>query len=368
MTGLLHAFDFLAKGASEPVAPMVILFGNEPFLRRLVLAELQMRLAGDADDASAAMYDGGKIEWRDCYDELATVSLFGGGGPRLVVIDPADDFITKNRERLEDYAAAAKKNSVLVLTADTLPSNTRLYKAVAESHLLIECRPPERAAGKKKVLDEGKLVKWLVSWAKKQHRVVLESAAAAWLVETVGPQLGMLDQDIAKLALFVDEGQSISLELAKEAIGGWREMTTWELMDAAADGNAMEALRQLDRVLQAGEHPAALFGQMSWALRRFAAATRIYQRSERQKQRMTLRDALLQAGFRPWPKEALAQAERQLKQLGRQRAAGLYRALLEIDLQIKGSHSHADRARYALEQLVLRMAGEQNTLAAPLRR
>jgi hypothetical protein len=42
--------------------------------------------------------------------------------------------------------------------------------------------------------------------------------------------------------------------------------------------------------------------------------------------------------------------------LGRQRAGQLYRWLLELDLALKGSHSQEDRARWALEELVLRMA------------
>jgi len=356
MTGLIHAFDFLAKPNAAAIPPLAIVFGNEPFLRRLVLAELQMQISGDDEEAFAAAYDGGKIEWRDVHDELSTASLFGGGGPRLVVVDPADDFISRNRDRLETYAESAGSKSVLVLSADSLPSNTRLYKAAAAGQMLIECRPPERAAGKKKVLDEGKLTKWLVSWAKKQHRVKLAQEAAAWMVDTIGVNLGLLDQEIAKLALFVEGDEPITPQLAQEVIGGWREMPTWELMDAAAGGNAAAALRQLDRVLQAGEHPAALFGQMSWALRRFAAATRIYQRGERQNQRVSLRDALLAAGFRQWPKDALSNAERQLKQLGRERAAAMYRALLEIDLSIKGSHSQPDRARWALEQLLLKLA------------
>jgi DNA polymerase-3 subunit delta len=356
MTGHIHAFDFLAKPSAEPVAPVCVVVGQETFLRRLVLGELQSLLIGEAEEGFAAEYDGSKIDWRDCYDELATVSLFGGGGTRLVVVDPADAFVTHNRERLEDYVSAAKKNSVLVLTVDSMPSNTRLYKAVAKAGMLIECRAPERAAGNKKVLDEGKLTKWLVSWAKKQHRVKLTPEAAAWLVETVGPQLGLLDQDIAKLALFVEAEEPITFKLAQEAIGGWKEMTTWELMDAIADGNAAEALRQLDRILQAGEHPVALYGQMAWSLRRFAAATRIYQRTVRQRQSITIRDALLAAGFRQWPKDALSKAERQLKQLGSQRAAGLHRLLLDLDLQLKGSHSHPARSRFALEQLLLRLS------------
>jgi len=128
------------------------------------------------------------------------------------------------------------------------------------------------------------------------------------------------------------------------------------LIDAAADGDAGEALKQLDRLLQAGEHPVALFGQISWSLRRFAAATRVYQEAERARRRILLRDALIQAGIPHWNKEGLERAESQLKQLGRGRAGRIYQWLLETDLALKGSHSNPHRARFILEQLFLRMA------------
>jgi DNA polymerase-3 subunit delta len=135
------------------------------------------------------------------------------------------------------------------------------------------------------------------------------------------------------------------------------------LIDAALDGQAAEALKQLDRLLQTGEHPLAMLGPIAWSLRRFAAATRAYERAERQRRPIALREALLQAGFRTWPAGALERAEGQLKQLGRQRAGALYRWLLEADLAIKGSHSSPERARFVLERLVLKMAKQ----AAPPR-
>jgi DNA polymerase-3 subunit delta len=127
-------------------------------------------------------------------------------------------------------------------------------------------------------------------------------------------------------------------------------------VDAAAAGDTAEALAQLDRLLHAGEHPLALLGPISWSLRRYAAATRIFERAERGGQRITLREALAQAGVRDWPAGALAAAEKRLMQLGRQRAGKLYRWLLEVDLALKGSHSQEDRARWALEQLLVRMS------------
>ena len=80
---------------------------------------------------------------------------------------------------------------------------------------------------------------------------------------------------------------------------------------------AAEALAQLDRLLHAGEHPLALVGSLSWSLRRYAAATRIFQQAERAGRKIPLREALTQAGFRDWPIGSVAAAEKRLMQLGR---------------------------------------------------
>ena len=138
------------------------------------------------------------------------------------------------------------------------------------------------------------------------------------------------------------------------AAGGRRSI--WDLVDAAAEGDAAAALTQLDRLLQSGEHPLALVGSLAWSLRRYAAATRIFPAIRTGGEKIPLREALSQAGVKDWPLGNLAAAEKRLIQLGRNRAGKLYRWLLELDLSLKGSHSQDDRARWALEQLLLRMS------------
>jgi DNA polymerase-3 subunit delta len=318
-------------------------------VRRIVL--------GKAEDAPVASYDCQERppDWRDVADELATVSLFGGGGPRLVVLQGAGGFVSANRDRLEDYVARPSKAGLLVLAVDDWPANTRLFKAVDATGLAIDCRPPQKG-GKSKDLDERAIVKWIAQWGKSQHGVSIGTDAAQLLLDLSGPSFGLLDQDLAKLALFAGGGQKVTPEMVQQIVGGWRTKTTWDLVDAAAAGDAGEALVQLDRLLQAGEHPLALVGSIGWSLRRYAAAVRVFEQAERRGERMQLRDALAQVGVRDWPMGALAASETRLKQLGRRRAGNLYRWLMELDLSLKGSHSHDDRARWALEQLILRMS------------
>ena len=358
MSGTIRVIDFLSTSTKAKVPRVCAVFGDEPFLKRLVLRELRERIVGADAEAAVASYDCQERlpDWRDVADELATASLFGGGGPRLVILERADAFVSANRPKLEDYAARPRATAVLILEVDDWPANTRLYKALDQSGLQIDCRPPQRQRGKNKEIDEAAIVNWIVGWAKAQHGLSLSADAGQTLLDLSGPVFGLLDQNLAKLALLVPAGANITPEQVQEIVGGWRSKTTWDLVDAAAGGEAGEALAQLDRLLHSGEHPLALVGSLSWSLRRYAAATRFFQQAERAGRKIPLREALAQAGVRDWPQGALAAAEKRLMQLGRHRAGRLYRWLLELDLALKGSHSQDDRARWALEQLVLRMA------------
>ena len=178
-----------------------------------------------------------------------------------------------------------------------------------------------------------RLTRWLSDWAKQTHKVQLSLAAAETLVELAEPELGLLDQKLAKLALMAGSDRKITPEMIERYVGGWRAKTTWEMLDLALDGNAPEALRQVDRLLSSGEVPIGLLGQISASLRRFAAATRLILRAEVAGRKLAVGSALQQAGVKPF---VLQKAERQIRRLGRQRGSQLYRWLLDTDLELKG--------------------------------
>jgi len=338
----VSALDFLADTAGKEVPPVVALFGDESFLKRLVLNALKQRIGGAGEaEYSVTELAGPQAVPRDVFDELSTLSLFGGGR-RVVVIDEADKFVTEYRDKLEDYVAKPAKSGVLILDVDTWPSNTRLYKAVAASGLNLECKAPGGAA----------LVKWLISWSKSRHRAKLETDAAESLVDLVGAELGLLDQELAKLASAAGDNP-ISVELVDQYVGTWRTKTAWEMIDDIVEGRGPAAIKQLDKLISAGEHPIALLAQMASTLRRFASAVRLLEQAERRKQRVVPRQILEQAGFKSF---VMDKAERQWRQLGRIRAGGLYRMLLDADLALKGRASQPARARLVLEQFIAKLS------------
>ena len=188
MSHTIHAFDFLTAPANHQPAGVVAVFGDEPFLKRLVMRELRRLVVGEDADVPVDAYDCSERtpDWRDVADELATVSLFGGGKPRLVVLERADGFVSANRQRLEDYAARPKASGVLILDVDEWAANTRLYKALDQSGLQIDCRPPQKK-GKSKDVDEAAIARWIAGWAKTQHGLTLGNDAAQHLLDLTGP-------------------------------------------------------------------------------------------------------------------------------------------------------------------------------------
>jgi DNA polymerase III subunit delta len=333
------ALDYLAQPAKFPPAVVCAAFGDETFLRRQVTLGLRAAALGEEGELSLTTFEGCGTLLRDVLDVLSTVAMFGG--KRLAIVERADEFVSLYRAELEDYVARPARSGVLVLELESLASNTRLYKAIAAQGLLIDCGTPAPA----------RLCKWLGEWSKQRHGVQLQQTAAETLVEMMGPELGLLDQELAKLALMVGEEKKISVELVGRSVGGWRAKTTWDMLDAALDGKVGEAMIQLDRLLAAGEQPVGLLGQISVSLRRFAAATRLILQAEVAGRRLNLRDALERAGVRTF---VLQKAERQLRLLGRRRGVQLYRQILETDLALKGES--ALPARLILEQLIIALA------------
>jgi len=337
------AIDFLAQPGKHPAAAVCAVFGDEAFLKREVLAAIRSEVLGqDQGEFSLTTFVGRDATLRDVRDALATASLFGSGR-RLVIVEDADPFITDHRPELEDYVAKPQPGAVLVLEVKTWPATTRLAKAVAETGLSVEC----------KSLKEPETKRWLLDRATTRHGVRLESAAAEALLELVPLELGILAQELEKLSLLAGDKGRIDAQLVTENVGGWRTRTTWEMIDAAADGRTRDAFEQLHRLIAAGEKPHAIFPPLSHSLRQLAAAARLVDDAQRAGRRLPLHAALKQAGVFPFK---LANAERQLRQIGRERALCLVDWLLAADLAMKGYNSADARARMELERLLLRLA------------
>lgn len=355
MSNTEHAFDFLEDAHPDTDRQIYVLYGDDSFLQLLARQKLLQVLAGGEADFDVVQVDGDSASWADIKDELSTVSLFSQGSGRTVFVDTADNFVKKFRGELEELVGNPPGQGRLVLSVKTWPGNTKLFKAIDKTGKQIQCAEPQTKRGRSKSTDSGKIAKWITGHAKNEYELGLTQTLARQLLEIVDWNLGRADQELAKLSLFAGQGGQVSEEDIRSVVGGWRAQSIWDAAAAATRGETDEALVHLANLLQSGEHPLALYGQLSWSLRRYGRLWEIISRQTRSGRKPDLSVALGHAGFRQWGGEMDVAGE-SVRQLGRVRVKQFYQWLLETDLALKGTHSEPKRARLALETLFFRMA------------
>lgn len=339
-----HCLEILfASSLPKELPPVVVMFGDDHFLRQQTTRHLLGLAKIPAEDVK--MFDGEDCLWRDVHDELATVSLFDPDDRRVAIVRNGDDLVKASRAAMEKWFGSPVPLSLLLLEVSSFPSNTKLFKIAAEKGMCLEC-----AAPKGKAVED-----WIKKWGAAVHKITLTAAQAGFILDRVGPDFGLLDQELAKAALYAADNGKIDDEKLKVAIGSWRTQTVWDIVAATVEGRTSHALEQLHKVIQAGESPMAIVPQMAWSLRRFGNATHLVAQAERLRQKPNLRDALARAGFRPYE---LGTAEAQLRRLGRVRGLAMLDWLLDLDMKLKLSHSHDGRDVFAIEEFIVRMAGD----------
>ena len=330
------ATAYLKAPAKHAAGAIVALFGTDRFLKQRVLEALSRQILGDGDDDIALVHFAAKsLNLTQLRDELSTVSMWSAS--RLVVVDEADDFVTEFRSGLEKYADRPAKKSVLVLEVRSWLSTTKLSRKVAQIGLEIDC----------KSLKGTELLTWLREHCRAAHGKQLAPDAAQLLVELAGAELGLLDQELAKLAAYMGTAASIDLSAVRQLVGGWKAETTWGMLDAVRDGRIDKALQLLSKLLEAGEHPLKLMGGINSNFRSFAQAT------ELARQGMPLKSALAEAGVKPFIVEAAAAY---LRRIGRSQAESITEWLRTADGDLKGSSPLPERL--VMERLLVQLAGK----------
>ncbi|HEX3150642.1 MAG TPA: DNA polymerase III subunit delta [Gemmataceae bacterium] len=331
----MDALSFIDKNGKTRRQPFYVLSGDEDFLKRRVLALLVPLVLGESDpEYGVTTFPGDKAEFSTVRNELDSVSFFSER--RLVVVDQADPFVTNFRPQLEAYVAAPSAVGVLVLDVKAFPATTKLAKAVPEASHII-CKGPA----------EYKLPAWCVDWCQSRYGKKLTTPAAQLLVELVGPAMGVLDQELQKLADFVGAKPAIDIPDVDGLTGRSRGANVFKILDAVGDAKPTTALKILSELFEEGEAPLAMLGALGSQLRKLARTARIY------KQGTPIDEAMNRAGVASWP-QAREQARKQLKHLGAERLDKLYDWLLETDAGLKGGSPLPDRLQ--LERLVVRLA------------
>ena len=328
----MDALEFIGQSRTGKPQPVYVLFGDEDFLKRQVRADIEPMLLEDADPAFAlSTYPGDTANWSTIRGELDTLPFLSPR--RVVVVEQADSFVSVHRPQLEKYVAKPGRGT-LILEVRTWPSTTKLAKAVPDG-ATFSCKTP----------GPRQLPAWCVKRAQSAYGKKLSANAAQMLVELIEPSLGLLDQELAKLAVYLGERVQIDADDVDTLCGRSRGAETFKIFNAIGEGRAGDALAILHRLRDDGQDAIPILGAFSWQLRRLAQAARLT------KQGVPVGQAISQAGIGNFGTQG---AEQQMRHLGMRRLEKLYDWLIEVDIGIKGDNPLPPMMQ--IERLLVRLA------------
>jgi DNA polymerase-3 subunit delta len=322
--------DFQARKRRGDPPGVIAIHGDSHFLRREARRVVHRWVLGAEPNEFAYSNYEGDDAGTGVLDELFTPPFLGDR--RLVIVEQADDFVSRFRPRLEKLARNPSSVGVLLLDVRTWAVTTKLAQAV---ELAIQCSAPRG----------DRVPLWCQQWSERRYEKAIDHATAHWLVESAGVELGVLDQELAKLATFVGDRETIVRDDVTALVAGRGADNIFAILDAALDKRLPEALRELDRVLAAGEPPVKVLAILSAQLRKYGEAFR------RKALRVPADVALRDAGMPPF---VVREAERRLGTLDRERGGALFRQLLSADYAMKGGRE--EEPRTILERLLVWLA------------
>ncbi len=277
--------------------------------------------------------DGDQVSISDVLDELRTAPFLTGR--RVVVVKGADDFVSKNRQALENYFDKPSPTGVLVLTVGSWPKQTKLARKLAKIGTLIEVSPPKRH----------ELPKYLIEYAQRTSKMKLDRPAAEMLIELVGEDLTLLYNEIDKLGLFARDEKAITSKHVESLAGHNRIFGAFEVIEAMIAGNPLQAIRRLRNMFEEDKSAEyTVVGAFAYHLRRMFTAKAMLEKG--------VAPGDVAGKLRIWNnKERFFTQLRQtsLEQLGK-----YIEQLAAIDYAVKTGQA---KTQVAMEQLVLKLAG-----------
>jgi len=186
---------------------------------------------------------------------------------RLVVVHEVDRMDSASLETLAGYAKDPAPYTCLVLVAEKVAKNSRLYKAVASTGVVFEYAAPKRNE------YAGEVVKLFRDRGK---RIALPVAQR--LVDAVGRDLRRLDAEAEKLIAYVGEVSEITAQDVAAVASESATASIFELTDAVGERDTARALRIANSLLGSGETALGLVAMLTRHVRALIGARALAER------------------------------------------------------------------------------------------
>jgi DNA polymerase III subunit delta len=244
--------DQLAAQLERPLAPLWVLFGDEPLLVLEAADALRASARRQGFEERETLVVGQGFKWDALSLAAGNMSLFGGAkliDLRIPTGKPGRD----GGDALQRYIANLPMQTLTLITLPELDWQTRKtswFKALADAAVTVELNAPERE----------RLPEWIGRRLARQQQTASPDALA-FIAEHVEGNLLAAHQEILKLGLLHPEGP-LNLEQVQDAVLNVARYDIDKLRQAVLEGEPARCARLIEGLKGEGAAPPLVL----WAL------------------------------------------------------------------------------------------------------
>ncbi len=190
-----------------------------------------------------------------------------GSGKKFVTVKDFEKI--KDKKNLIRYIESPADFTFLVIINNGTISNpdSALFETLNSKGFIYEA----------KELKGNSLNEWLIGYAESKGKV-LSRENAQFLVDIVGENRAMLEAQIEKITVFLNQEKEITLEIIRSLSTALKEYTIFDLQNALALKNKEESLKIAFSLLEKGAEPTYLIHMLT---RYFTGLSRINELKEK---------------------------------------------------------------------------------------
>lgn len=333
---------FLLGLAGGKVEQNLLLLGEETYFHDRVLASLKATLLGD-EKASFSTFTFNLTETRleDALDAAATSSLLA---PCKIIVVREIDRLRENQikkedeEALEHYLEDPNPQTYFVITAEKLDGRKRVTQLIQRHSLTITCTP----------LPREEVFSWIVEKLQPEG-VTIEPYAVQEMIDAVGSNLTLLEQEMQKLLNFIGTRRRITVDDVGMLMFRARVKSVFDLVDAINRRDRLGSLVILNNLF---ENDTEATQVLFWLARLYRQILVL----KDQKRRLNAWEA---AGRLRVPREFAERLVQQEKKFSRQEIMEGFSKFASLDRSIKSSSVDA---RFWCEFFVFELIPEHSPM------
>lgn len=255
-------FELKQKLKQKQIPSVCLLYGTESYFIQ-TLKQLFIKAIGN-DDENVIFYDLEDTPIQEVITDAETYPFFGGkkliiaSNPVFLKAKPDKLAFDHHLSTLENYLNNPVDYSIIVFIApyEKIDERKKISKLLKKKAITTECNS----------VKPHELNKWITNMADQLH-IEIHPDATAILETELSTNLMLMENELAKLALFVGEKGTVTKAIAEQMVSHSAESSALKLVDAVIERNLSKAIAIYKDLEKMKEEPIAILGLLAFQFR-----------------------------------------------------------------------------------------------------